>query len=155
MAIYREKFDSPGGTLQIVSDGERLISVNLFGDTCSANPCRVTGEAILQLRQYFQGSRKEFNLPLQIEGGDFQMSVLRVLQNIPYGETRTYGQIADAVARPGSARAVGNALNRNPLPIILPCHRVIRADGTTGGYAGGSAMKRFLLESESRDILVR
>ena len=103
-----------------------------------------------QLNEYFAGERREFELELTLEGTKFQVQVLEALRGIPYGETRTYRDIAEAVGRPKAVRAVGNANGRNPLPIVIPCHRVIGSDGSLTGFGGGIEAKRYLLELEQR-----
>ena len=103
-----------------------------------------------QLNEYFAGERREFELELTPEGTKFQVQVLEALRGIPYGETRTYRDIAEAVGRPKAVRAVGNANGRNPLPIVIPCHRVIGSDGSLTGFGGGIEAKRYLLELEQR-----
>lgn len=101
-----------------------------------------------QLEEYFAGKRKIFDLPLAPKGTEFQQKVWKALQEIPYGETRTYGEIAAAIGNPKAARAVGMANNKNPIGIIIPCHRVVGANGKLVGYAGGMEKKEFLLELE-------
>ena len=103
-----------------------------------------------QLNEYFAGDRQEFELDLAPDGTTFQVEVLEALRGIPYGETCTYGDIAAVVGRPTAVRAVGNANGRNPLPIIIPCHRVIGSDGGLTGFGGGIEAKRYLLELEQR-----
>ncbi len=103
-----------------------------------------------QLEDYFCGSLMEFSLPLDLAGTDFQLQVWKALCAIPYGETRTYGQIAKAIGQPKAARAVGLANNQNPIVIIVPCHRVVGADGSLTGYGGGLPRKRKLLDLEAR-----
>jgi methylated-DNA-[protein]-cysteine S-methyltransferase len=105
-------------------------------------------KAARQLEEYFAGKRKEFDLPLALRGTDFQVSVWKALQSIPAGETRTYGDIAALIGKPKACRAVGMANNRNPIPIIVPCHRVIGRDGSLTGYGGGLSVKQYLLELE-------
>jgi methylated-DNA-[protein]-cysteine S-methyltransferase len=102
-----------------------------------------------QLEEYFAGERREFELDLAPSGSPFQLSVWRELQAIPYGETASYGEIAAAVGQPGAARAVGGANNRNPIAIVVPCHRVIGANGTLTGYGGGLPRKQRLLALET------
>ena len=104
----------------------------------------------MQLDEYFRGERKTFDLPLAPKGTDFQKKVWNALQEIPYGETRTYGEIAAAVGNPKAARAVGMANNKNPIGIIIPCHRVVGADGKLVGYAGGMDKKEWLLQLERK-----
>lgn len=106
--------------------------------------------AIDQLRAYFDGSRQAFDLPLAPEGTSFQQKVWTALQDIPCGETATYGEIARRIGRPTASRAVGAANGRNPLPIVVPCHRVIGANAKLTGYAGGLNIKKALLEHEQR-----
>jgi methylated-DNA-[protein]-cysteine S-methyltransferase len=103
-----------------------------------------------QLAQYFAGERREFDLPLAPRGSGFQERVWRALLAIPFNETRSYGELARAIGRPSASRAVGSANSRNPISIIVPCHRVIASNGELTGYAGGMAAKRWLLDHESR-----
>jgi len=98
-----------------------------------------------QILEYLQGSRREIRLPYRLQVPAFSKAVLQQLPEIPYGETRTYGQWAQKLKKPGAARAVGNALHRNPLPLLLPCHRIVGANGALGGFAGGIEMKKRLL----------
>jgi methylated-DNA-[protein]-cysteine S-methyltransferase len=107
-------------------------------------------EAIRQLREYFAGKRTGFDLPLAPKGTDFQRAVWRQLQEIPYGETISYGELARRVGNPKAARAVGSANGSNPLPIVIPCHRVIAGDGSIGGFGGGLPTKEILLALEQR-----
>ena len=104
----------------------------------------------MQLDEYFRGERKTFDLPLAPKGTDFQKKVWNALQKIPYGETKTYGEIAAAVGNPKGARAVGMANNKNPIGIIIPCHRVVGANGKLVGYAGGMDKKEWLLQLERK-----
>lgn len=107
-------------------------------------------EAARQLESYFAGELKEFSLPLEPSGTDFMRQVWSALCEIPFGKTATYGEIAQRIGRPKAARAVGLANNRNPIPIFIPCHRVIGADGSLTGYAGGLDMKKKLLDLEKQ-----
>ena len=106
-------------------------------------------EARQQLLEYFAGERRDFDLPLAPEGSDFQREVWSALRNIPYGTTISYGELARRVGRPAAARAVGAANGRNPIPIVIPCHRVIGKDGSLTGFGGGLQLKERLLELES------
>ena len=113
-------------------------------------------DARRQLDEYFAGDRREFDLPLNLSGTEFQVSVLEALQTIPYGETTNYGAIARQIGRPKAVRAVGAANGRNPLPIVVPCHRVIGANGDLTGFGGGLEIKQLLLrlEAENGDRLL-
>jgi len=106
--------------------------------------------AALRIGEYIKGKRKRFDLPVKMDGTEFQLTVWKALQEIPYGETRSYAQIAEMTGNPKSSRAVGMANNRNPIPIIIPCHRVIGSDGDLTGYAGGLEIKKKLLELEKK-----
>ena len=103
---------------------------------------------VSELEEYFSGSRRDFSFPLDLRGTDFQLACWRALLAIPYGETRTYGDLARTIDKPHAFRAVGMANNRNPIAIVVPCHRVIASDGTLCGYGGGLNVKRKLLELE-------
>ena len=105
-------------------------------------------ERAREILEYLEGNRKEFTFPISPAGTSFQTAVWEALRHIPYGQTQTYGQIAAAIGRPGAARAVGQAANRNPIWIVIPCHRVIGSNGSLTGYAGGTELKQSLLELE-------
>ncbi len=142
-------YDSPLGRLRIGYAGERLYALERV-EAGEDVGCRsgFSDRVIAQIREYLRGERREFALDCHLEGTDFQRRVWAELIRIPYGETRTYGQIARAIGQPGSARAVGGANNKNPIPIVIPCHRVVGADGGLVGYAGGLDMKLALLDLE-------
>lgn len=111
---------------------------------------KILSEAVRQLGEYFKGARKKFDLPFDIEGSDFQNQVWKALSKIPYGKTCSYKDIAKKIQKEKAFRAVGTANGKNPLCIIVPCHRVIAANGTLGGYSGGLAVKTKLLALEKR-----
>ncbi len=149
-------FDSPLGPLLLTSDGTHLTG--LFMETsgktqstagwvedATAQPLAATRR---QLSEYFAGSRRTFELPLRLEGTAFQQRVWRELTEIPYGETWSYGQLATRIGKPSASRAVGLANGRNPISILVPCHRVIGADGSLTGYGGGLERKQWLLAHE-------
>ncbi len=144
---------SPLGTLKLVSAAGCLVRIEFPGaqredagrESTSDPALRACGE---QLSAYFAGRRKAFELPLAAHGTEFQHSVWQALQAIPYGELRSYRDIAESIGRPRAVRAVGAANGRNPLPIVVPCHRVIGSDGSLTGFAGGLEAKRCLLELE-------
>ena len=137
----------------VASDGGiRAIELNaateLPGRECDSNP--VLRQAIEQLRAYFAGELRDFDLSLDMQGTEFQRRVWLELRNIPYGETRSYSFVANIIGAPKAVRAVGAANGRNPIPIVVPCHRVIGAGGSLVGYGGGLPLKRFLLDLETR-----
>ena len=146
--------DTPIGVLRLVSNGSHLVKIE-FEDRhqpgeAAANTCdEVLASTKTQLRQYFAGQRQAFDLPLAPAGTSFQREVWQALAEIPWGEVRSYTDIAQAIQRPKAVRAVGAANGRNPLPIVIPCHRVVGSDGSLTGFAGGLEMKRALLELES------
>lgn len=145
-------YDFPVGTLAIAEDGTGITDIFVKGEAAGKDFAEketpLLKEAAKQLREYFSGQRKEFDLPLSLHGTPFQLSDWKALQNIPYGETRSYKQIAEQVGSPKAFRAVGMANHNNPVMIVVPCHRVIGHNGTMVGYGGGLAMKRYLLELE-------
>jgi len=107
-----------------------------------------------QLAEYFEGNRQEFDIPLDFAGTDFENSTWKQLLKIPYGQTRSYGQIAAKIGEPNASRAIGRANGANPIAVVIPCHRVIRSGGDLGGYGGGIERKKWLLELESSQMAV-
>jgi methylated-DNA-[protein]-cysteine S-methyltransferase len=155
MSVQHTIVDSPVGPLTLVGDGAALIGLYFDGHRrtprlTSLGPRVDTGfgPAARQLGEYFAGTRCEFDLELAPRGSAFETAVWALLTKIPYGETRTYGQLAAALGDPGAAQAVGHANGWNPISIIVPCHRVVGTSGGLTGYAGGLARKRFLLSLE-------
>jgi len=143
---------TPIGPLTLEADENAVTAIRFSaGGAQDASPLLDAAEA--QLREYFAGARRTFDLPLAPHGTAFQRRVWAALRTIPYGETRTYGELAAAIDSPNASRAVGMANHRNPIPIIIPCHRVIGANGTLTGYAGGLEIKRKLLALEGINIL--
>jgi methylated-DNA-[protein]-cysteine S-methyltransferase len=144
---------SPVGELRLVGTATQLTELHLpdWADRplpgCTRDDAAFA-DARQQLAEYFAGERSEFELDLAPVGPDFQMRVWRALTTIPYGETASYGEIADSIGSPGSARAVGAANHVNPIAIVIPCHRVIGADGSMVGFGGGIACKHELLSLE-------
>ena len=142
-------FESPIGSITIGYTEEAVVSVrtgsSLPPDSSSVP---VAEQAVSQLTEYFCGKRTAFDFPIQPKGTAFQLSVWKALLQIPYGETRTYGQIAAAIGKPGAARAVGQACNRNPLWFVIPCHRVVGSNRNLTGYEGGLDLKQKLLDLE-------
>jgi methylated-DNA-[protein]-cysteine S-methyltransferase len=145
--------ESPLGPLTLVGDDDGLRGLYFPGRSGRLNEgdrdSAPFAEAIAQLEEYFAGDRQRFELSLQLEGSPFQQRVWAALQTIPFGATRSYGALAHEIARPDRIRAVGAAVGRTPVPIIVPCHRVIGADGSLIGYGGGLQRKQALLDLES------
>jgi len=143
---------TPIGDLQLVSDGQSLVKIAFPGQYQQAEgdskEDAVLAKAAKQLGEFFDGQRRHFDLPLAPAGTQFQREVWTQLAKIPYGEVRSYRDIAAEIGRPAAVRAVGAANGRNPLPIVVPCHRVIGADGSLTGFAGGLERKRQLLVLE-------
>lgn len=146
---------SPVGELLLAGDATGLREVGFQNGTHPTRPQpdwqedpRPFKKVVAQLRDYFAGKRREFDLPLAPEGTPFQLKVWSALRTIPYGETWSYGELARRIRKPKAARAVGAANGQNPIPIIVPCHRVIGANGSLTGFGGGLKIKRILLELE-------
>ncbi len=142
---------SEEGLFRVDFDERPLVSFSLMpalSDSVSDRSGRILTQAARELAEYFAGVRRDLSVPLMPAGTPFQLEVWNALGRIPYGETRTYGELARLIGRPNAARAVGMANHRNPLPIFIPCHRVVGISGLSG-YAGGLERKRFLLELEN------
>lgn len=146
------------GWLRIVAEGEAITQVQLHGQNTPQHlQTELPGHALLseakrQLEEYFAGNRILFTLPLNPKGTAFQQKVWKQLQCIPYGKTCTYGQIAERIGNPKASRAVGSANHSNPIAILIPCHRVVGANGSLTGYAGGLDKKEALLKLEQQGI---
>lgn len=144
-AIYH----SPFGKMQLDWEDGAVTALRLARDgLCEGTPNALTAQVFRQLDEYFSGTRRTFDFPCRLHGTPFQQRVWAALRDIPYGETRSYKQLAEAIGRPNACRAVGMANHANPILIVIPCHRVICADGSPGGYAGGAEMKKALLRLE-------
>lgn len=153
-------FDTPIGILRLVGDERHLERIDLPNAAARApdagwrEECRTLPAALdaakQQLAEYFEGDRRDFDLPLAPDGTAFQLRVWEELRRITYGETISYGELARRIGKPTASRAVGAANGRNPLSIVVPCHRVIGADGTLIGFGGGLPVKQALLDLESR-----
>ena len=143
--------DSPLGPLALTSDGEFLIGLDIGKSVPEPSSDAVIELATRQLQEYFAGKRTTFDLPLKAEGTAFQQSIWKALQGISHGQTTSYGELGSAVGKPGSARAVGGAVGANPLPIVIPCHRVLASDRRITGYSGGEGIptKEKLLDLEN------
>ncbi|MHC1772783.1 MAG: methylated-DNA--[protein]-cysteine S-methyltransferase [Flexilinea sp.] len=150
--LYSYFYETPVGQIQITENGAAIISINFPGESCYPDAQNYETDLLRktagQLKEFFEGRRKEFDLPLAPAGTPFMEKVWDQLQKINYGETCSYKDIAGAIENPKAVRAVGMANHRNPIPIIIPCHRVIGANGSLVGYGGGLPMKKFLLDLE-------
>ena len=149
--IFQYSYETELGSVTIVEEDGALLAIfthRSFEGVCQETP--LIRKAHQQLTEYLKGGRKTFDLPLNPQGTEFQKRVWKALCDIPYGETRSYKQIAEAIGHPKAMRAVGMANNRNPLLIVVPCHRVIGANGKLVGYAAGLDKKAFLLQLESK-----
>ena len=147
------QLETPLGGMTLLSDGEGLLSARFDGGPTALPafpPDALCVQAAAQLREYFNGQRTAFDLPLHPMGTAFQRQVWAALLKIPYGETRSYGEIARAIGNEKALRAVGQAIHRNPLLILIPCHRVLGADGSLTGFAAGLERKKALLALERK-----
>jgi methylated-DNA-[protein]-cysteine S-methyltransferase len=155
--VRYDVIDSPVGELLIAATDRGLARIHFDPEGQEDELARVFGRRVLrspiddvrrELDEYFDGRRREFDLPLDLRVAAFNAEVLAELARVPYGVTTTYGTLADKVGHPKAARAVGTVMNRNPIPIVLPCHRVVGANGSLTGYAGGLDRKLQLLQLE-------
>jgi len=152
--------ETPIGTLLIAGDEQAVRRIDFPKDGKPGTPQPdwaessrgPVGQAMKQLREYFAGKRADFDLPLAPEGTEFQRTVWRNLQDIPYGETISYGELAKRVGNPKASRSVGAANGQNPIPIVIPCHRVIGANGKLTGFGGGLPTKEALLALETKQL---
>ena len=149
---------SPIGKIRIYVSDKGIIRIcigqtPLFKNSCAPSSSRaktLLDRALKELSEYFAGEKCEFTVPVYLRGTGFELKVWNAVKRIPYGETRTYKDIAAEIGSPRAFRAVGNALSRNPVPILIPCHRVVRSNGKLGGYTAGIKVKKYLLELEEK-----
>ena len=141
-------YDFPVGEIGIASENGKITDISFGYVDGIENETDEIKKCAAELWEYFDGKRKSFTVPFKYDGTLFQRAVLEAAMQIPYGETRSYGDIAHMINNPRAARAVGNAIHRNRLLILIPCHRIIQGDGTLGGYAGREDIKRYLLDLE-------
>ncbi len=158
MTTYYEYYKSPVGKLLLVGDGENMTHLGFPSGKMKLKHKRnwtkdgsSLKQAVSQLEAFFEGNLKNFDLPLALTGTPFRRSVWAGLMDIPYGETWSYGQLANYIGAPNACRAVGSANGFNPIPIVVPCHRVIGNNGSLTGFGGGLKTKKFLLELESKN----
>lgn len=161
MTLDTLAIESPLGTIDLFAQGEALVGLYLPATRwplperarAIARTTPILERAAAQLAEYFAGARRDFELPLAPAGTEFQRTVWRALQAIPFGATRSYAELARAIDRPSASRAVGAANGRNPISIVVPCHRVIGASGDLTGYGGGMAAKQWLLVHERNRLI--
>lgn len=147
---YVNYIDFSFAEITVVEEDEHIVGLYFEKQIGELKETKILMKAMSQLEEYFNGERKIFDLPIKLIGTEFQKKVWRALCDVPYGETRSYSDIAKAVGNKKAARAVGMANNKNPISIIIPCHRVIGADGKMVGYGGGIDKKVFLLDLEKK-----
>ncbi|QUJ69893.1 methylated-DNA--[protein]-cysteine S-methyltransferase (plasmid) [Photobacterium sp. GJ3] len=150
---FRQLVDTPIGWLAVVADASAILTIE-FDATEKPEDMdnAITQAGVQQLTEYFAGQRTTFDLPLNMAGTDFQQEVWQTLTAVPFGVTCSYADIASRIARPKAVRAVGAANGRNPIPIVVPCHRIIGSSGTLTGYAGGLDKKQWLLAHEGLTV---
>ena len=154
--ISHYTYETGLGSVTIIEEDGALLAISMQRSLEGVEKeTSLTKEAYTQLSEYLKGKRKTFDLPFKMRGTQFQLQVWNALLDIPYGETRSYKQIAEAIGNPKAVRAVGMANNRNPLLIIVPCHRIIGKNGSLVGYAGGLDKKEFLLRLENPNFSLR
>lgn len=159
--VYYDGMLSPIGEIWIAGSEQGLLKIDLriseehfLADLRKITPSKPIRDAMKftkiegRFEEYFRGNKVIFDIPLDLRGTEFQRDVWRAIYKIPYGRLSSYGRIAEEIGRPRAVRAVGNAVGANPLPIVIPCHRIIRADGGLGGYGGGIDLKLYLLSIE-------
>ena len=163
IGFSRRTYSAPFGVVTVVGSdlGIRFV---LFANDAHPKPLErlhisdteihdSVSDAITQLEEYFDGSRHDFELPLDLQGTEFQVAAWNALAEIPYGRTASYGEQAASIGRPKAVRAIGGANGRNPVAIVLPCHRIVGADGSLTGFGGGIAVKKWLLDHEQSMLL--
>ena len=157
--MYKKVINSPVGKIEIIEENEKLIELNIYNEEKNEQKnkiiekdTRLLLEVEKQLKEYFKGKRTKFEIPLNPKGTEFMKNVWKELLKIPYGEVRTYKEIAEKVGNSKASRAVGMANNKNPIPIIIPCHRVIGSNNKLVGYALGLDMKKYLLDLERKVV---
>lgn len=154
---YRDFLKTPVGFLEIVADEKNILAINftkqarldLAKRARRKNSNALTQKCVVELKEYFLGKKKKFALPIKFSGTDFQKKVWSALRQIPYGSIISYGDLATMIGQPKAARAIGSAVNKNPIPIIVPCHRVVGSDGKLVGYEGGLWRKKWFLQHEN------
>ena len=153
--MYKKVIDSPVGKIEIIEENEKITELNIYNEKKNniiEKDTKLLLETQKQLKEYFEGKRTKFEIPLNPKGTEKMKKVWKELLKIPYGEVRTYKEIAEKVGNSKASRAVGMANNKNPIPIIIPCHRVIGSNNKLVGYALGLDMKKYLLDLERKVV---
>ena len=153
--MYKKYVNLPVGKIEIIEENEKIIELNIYNEKKNniiEKDTKLLLETQKQLKEYFEGKRTKFEIPLNPKGTEFMKKVWKELLNIPYGEVRTYKEIAEKIGNSKASRAVGMANNKNPIPIIIPCHRVIGSNNKLVGYALGLDMKKYLLDLERKVV---
>lgn len=152
MKIFTAKYQSPIGTIKVEGTQTGIVTLDFAAQppVVDDDPPACVQACVRQVDEYFKGERKVFSISLQMRGTDFQKSVWRQLLKVPYAKTASYSELAAAIGKPNAYRAVGNANGKNPISIIVPCHRIIGSDGTLTGYGGGLWRKAWLLNHEKQ-----
>ena len=157
--MYKKVMNSPVGKIEIIEENEKIIELNIYNEERNEKKnniieedTRLLLEVEKQLKEYFKGKRTKFEIPLNPKGTEFMKKVWKELLKIPYGETKTYKEIAEKIGDSKASRAVGMANNKNPIPIIIPCHRVIGSNNKLVGYALGLDIKQYLLDLERKVV---
>jgi methylated-DNA-[protein]-cysteine S-methyltransferase len=145
---YRIYFKSPIGFLEIIADDKNILAINFKKQAKNNNSNALSKRCVVELKEYFSGTRKKFTVPIRLSGTPWQQKVWLALSQVPYGATISYVDLAAMAGKPKAARAVGGAVNKNPIPIIIPCHRVVGSSGKLVGYEGGLWRKKALLVGE-------
>ena len=149
--MYQYSYDTVIGKIYIAENDNCICNVSFETLNYTKKETHLIKKTYSQLKEYFAGKRKSFNIPISANGTEFQIKVWKELQKIPYGKTATYKEIAENIGNKNASRAVGMANNKNPIAIIIPCHRVIGTKGDLTGYAGGIKLKKYLLDLEKQN----
>lgn len=149
--MYQYSYDTVIGEIYIAEKDNCICNVSFSNLNCTIKETHLIKKTYSQLIEYFDGNRTSFDIPISAKGTQFQFKVWKELQKIPYGKTATYKEIAENIGNKNASRAVGMANNKNPIAIIIPCHRVIGANGNLTGYAGGIEIKKYLLDLEKQN----
>ena len=152
MNLYYDNYDTPLGKMEITADNQAVLSIHFVKKTQKMKRNAITNIAKTQMLQYFAGDLKEFDMPMASQGTDFQQQVWHALTSVGYGNTCCYSDIASKIKNPKAVRAVGAANGKNPMTIVVPCHRIIGRDGSLTGYAGGMDKKAWLLNHEANTL---